>query len=187
MTLEETLKDFILVTKERFLETDKKFQETDRKFQETDIKLRKLEGLFTSQWGKLIEAMVKPGALKLFQDRGIEVNHTMQRVFVKNDGLQKEFDIILGNGDTVVVIEVKTTLKVEDVKEHINCLKEFYKYLPEYTGKRVYGAVAYISCDEEADVFAYRNGLFVITLSGDNLIEIKNGLNFIPKDFSKKG
>ena len=51
-----------------FKETDRKFQETDRKFQETERllkeqslatekKLNKLEELFTSQWGKLMESL----------------------------------------------------------------------------------------------------------------------------------
>jgi len=187
MTLEETLQDFIIVTKERFLETEKSLKETEKllseKFQDTDKKLRKLEGLFTSQWGKLVEAMVQPAALKLFQDRGIEVNRAMQRVVVRKGDLQKEFDIVLVNGDTVVVVEVKSTLKVEDVKYHIECLKRFYDYLPEYTGKKVFGAVAYISCDEKSDLFAFKNGLFVITLTGEDLIEIKNKTDFNPKNF----
>ncbi|MFH0755269.1 MAG: hypothetical protein V1910_01200 [bacterium] len=176
MTLEETLQDFIVVTRDRFLETDMKFQDTDKK-------IRKLEGLFTSQWGKLIEAMVQPAALKLFQNRGIKVNESMQRVEIKKPDLQKEFDIILVNGDVVIVVEVKSTLKIEDVKKHMECLKIFHKYMPEYKDKKVYGAVAYINCDEQSDKFAYRNGLFVITLSGDDIVEIKNDLDFIPVNF----
>jgi len=49
------------------------FAETDKRFKETDKKIKELSALFTGQWGKLIEALVKPSALKLFQDRGIEV------------------------------------------------------------------------------------------------------------------
>ena len=196
MTLEETLQDFIIVTKERFLETDKKFQETDKKFQnmekllnekfqETDKKIRKLEGLFTSQWGKLIEAMVEPAALKLFQVRGIAVNESMQRVVIQKKNLQKEFDILLVNGDVVIVVEVKSTLKIDDVKKHIECLKKFHDYMPEYKDKRVFGAVAYLSCDEQSDKYAYKNGLFVITLTGDEIVEIKNNKDFVPVNFTE--
>jgi len=40
---------------ELFREVARRFAETDRKFQETDRKLNKLEDLFTSQWGRLME------------------------------------------------------------------------------------------------------------------------------------
>lgn len=43
------------------------FAETDRRFKETDEKIKELASLFTGQWGKLIEALVRPSALKLFQ------------------------------------------------------------------------------------------------------------------------
>ena len=219
MTLEETLKDFIITTKERFEETDRKFQqtkellsekfqetdkkfqqtkellsekfqETDKKFQETDkeIKetnknLRKLEGLFTSQWGKIIEALVRPSALRLFQERGINVTQTMQRVEIKKGNLQREFDIILVDGDIAVVVEVKTTLKVDDINEHLDDLKNFTKIMPQYQGYKIYGAVAYINSDEGSDRHAYREGLFVITLSGEGVVKIKNDLYFTPVDF----
>ena len=231
MTLEETLQDFITVTKQqsidadkrfkeiekllnekfqetdkqfketdkkfqetdkqfketdkKFLETDKKFKEIEKQFQQTDKQIRKLEGFFTSQWGKLIEGMVQPAALKLFQKRGIEVNESMQRVVIKKKDLQKEFDILLVNGDVVIVVEVKSTLKIEDVKKHIECLKDFHKYMPEYKDKRVFGAVAYLNCDEKSDKYAYRNGLFVITLTGDEIVEIKNNKDFVPVNFTE--
>ena len=231
MTLEETLKDFIVTTKERFEETDRKFQqtkellsekfqetdkkfqetkellsekfqETDRKFQETDKKfqetkellsekfqetdknLRKLEGLFTSQWGKLIEALVRPSALRLFQERGINITQTMQRVEIQKGNLRREFDIILVDGDIAVVVEVKTTLKVDDINEHLDDLKNFTKIMPQYQGYKIYGAVAYINSDEGSDRHAYREGLFVITLSGEGVVKIKNDLYFTPVDFS---
>jgi len=49
------------------------FAETDRRFEETDKTIEELASPFMSQWGKLIEALVKPSALKLFQERGIKV------------------------------------------------------------------------------------------------------------------
>ena len=66
-----------------------------------------------SAWGKLIEALVEPGALRLFQDRDIEVYQTFQRVKTQDkNGKQAEFDILLANGDVVIAIEVKTTLQL---------------------------------------------------------------------------
>jgi hypothetical protein len=43
------------------------FRETDVQFKDTDRKIDKLQGLFSSQWGRLVEAMIAPAALALFR------------------------------------------------------------------------------------------------------------------------
>ena len=42
-------------------------QETDRQMKETDQKIKSLSGLFTSQWGKLVEALMRPATVQLFK------------------------------------------------------------------------------------------------------------------------
>lgn len=76
-----------------------------------------MEGLFTSQWGKLIDALVEGDLIKLFNSCGIPVNITLTRVKNYYNNRQYEFDIIAENGKQVVFVEVKTTLKIEDVTE----------------------------------------------------------------------
>ena len=65
-----------------FQEIKQSFQETDRRFQETkemleresrisDRKLRKLESLFTGQWGKLVESLVEGKLVELLKEKMI--------------------------------------------------------------------------------------------------------------------
>jgi hypothetical protein len=56
-----------------------------------------------------------------------------------------------------------------------------------YKGMSIYGAVAGIHIDEDADKFAYRQGLFVLTASGEGLISMLNPPDFKPKDFGGEG
>jgi RecB family endonuclease NucS len=107
----------------------------------------------------------------------------MQRVVVKRGGLNMEFDIILVDGDTVVVVEVKSTLKVDDVREYLHCLERLFNYLPEHRGKRILGAVSCIAADEQSERYAASQGLFMIGLTGENLVSIRNPLDFVPWDF----
>jgi len=102
-----------------FQETDKRFKETDRKFQETDKKLNKLEQLFTSQWGKLVESLVEGDILTILNQWGIEVTDTIKRRSGRRDGVDYEFDIIAINGSEIVIIEVKTTLRPEDIRHFL--------------------------------------------------------------------
>ncbi len=91
-----------------------------------------------------------------------------------------EIDIIARNSEYVVAISVKSTLKVEDVNEHIEDLSEFRKFFPDLSERKLVGAVAGIVIEEEADKYAYRKGLFVITQAGEN-IKVLNDDKFKPK------
>ena len=54
------------------------------------------------------------------------------------------FDIIAVNGYEIVVVEVKTTLKSDNITHFISKLKSVREWLPEFHDKNIYGAVAYI-------------------------------------------
>jgi len=168
-----------------FAETAERFKETAARFKETDEELRKLERLFTGQWGKLIEALVAPSALGLFQERGIQVTETSRRVQRVWNGSKMEIDILLSNAQEAVVTEVKTTLKVEDVREFLENLRRFTSFFPRYKGMRIYGGIAGIHIEEDADKFAYRQGLFVLAASGEGMIRMLNSPDFRPKDFGE--
>ncbi len=174
----------------RFTETDAQFKETDarldKRFQETDQEIKKLSGLFTSQWGKMIEALVEPNALKLFQDRGIQVQYVYRRVEVNRNGQTMELDLLLENSDEVVVIEVKSTLRVDNVQDFLEKMQQFLAFFPRYRGYRIYGGVAGLDIVEGADRYAYRRGLFVLSATGDGTAQIKNDAAFRPQDFGRK-
>ncbi|MCX6156095.1 MAG: YraN family protein [Candidatus Kapabacteria bacterium] len=169
-------------TDKKFLDTDKKFLDTDKKFLDTDKKLNKLEQLFTSQWGKLIESLVEGDLVNILNKRGIQVHNTNERVKGFRFGRQFEFDIIAENGDEVVVVEVKTTLSADDVKEFLEELKHFKEVLPRFKENKVFGAIAYLRVDGNCDRFAERNGLFIIRATG-NSASIINAANFVPKEY----
>jgi Holliday junction resolvase len=179
-----------------FQETDKKFQETDRKFQETDEKIKKtsdqiretsreitrLERQFTSMWGKLVESLVEGDLIRLLNERGIAVERTHQRVSGKRKGQNFEFDIIAVNGDEIVVVEVKTTLKSDHIIHFISKLGHVREWLSEFHDKKIYGAVAFIHTEENVIAHAQKCGLLVIRATG-NSASIINDNDFSPKNF----
>lgn len=169
-------------TDKKFLETRQQFQETDKRFKDTDKKLNKLEYLFTSQWGKLIESLVEGDLINLLNNWGIKVHSTATRVKSFYNDRQFEFDIIAENGDEIVVVEVKTTLKPEDVTEFLEELQEFKSVLPKYKNNKVYGAIAYLTEDGSSEKMAGRRGLFTIKATGKSA-SITNSKKFTPKEF----
>ena len=195
LTFEKVWKMF-QETDKKFQETDKKFQETDRKFQETDEKIKKtsdqiretsreitrLERQFTSMWGKLVESLVEGDLIRLLNERGIAVERTHQRVSGKRKGQNFEFDIIAVNGDEIVVVEVKTTLKSDHIIHFISKLGHVREWLSEFHDKKIYGAVAFIHTEENVIAHAQKCGLLVIRATG-NSASIINDNDFSPKNF----
>jgi hypothetical protein len=158
------------------------FQETDKKFQVTDKKIKELAALFTTQWGKLIETLVEGDLIKLLNQRGIPVERTIQRVKGHHKGQNYEYDIIAVNGDEIVIAEVKTTLRPQDVNEFHEKLWKAKTYMSEYKDKMVYGCVAFLSCEGASDRMAEKLGFFVIKATGSSS-SIINQEDFQPKAF----
>ena len=166
-------------------ETDRKFQETDRKFQETDRKFQETSKLVSNlggQWGLFVENQVAPACEQVFGERGIPVQMVSQRVKKRRGGDTLEIDVLVVNAGHVVVVEVKSSLSVEDVREFLDDLGRFRDFFPEYADWRVHGAVAGMRIEDGADRYAYRQGLFVLAQTGDT-VKILNDARFQPKSW----
>ena len=96
----------------------------------------------TGKWGKFVEGLVAPGAIRMFRERGLNIERTSQRVIAQRGGENMEIDVLCVNDEDVLAIEVKSSLSVDDVKEHIERLSHFKRFFPEYQEKSVLGAVA---------------------------------------------
>ena len=170
-------------TRLQMQETDRRMQETDRRLRQTDVRLNKLDDLFNGQWGKLMEALVEGDLLELLQLRGVDVEQISSRLRSRNGAPRWEIDLLAANGEEIVAVEVKTTLKVAQVASFVEKLKTFAVQAPAlYRGKRVYGAVAFLRADESSDAYAEKQGLFVIRATGSSA-SIVNAGDFRPRTF----
>lgn len=190
VTYEEILNLFRQVA-EAQQETDRKFrelvasqQETERflkeSSQKTDDKLKQLEQLFVSQWGKLMESLVEGDLVALLRQRHILIADTTTRLKgCTPNGNNYEFDILAHNGDELVVVEVKTTLRPKDVAHFIAKLNHIKAWIPRYANNRIYGAVAWLAADAGAEQMAIKRGLLSIRATGNSAF-IQNPSEFIP-------
>ena len=153
-------------------------EETNRKMEETDRKLKEVTTAI-GRLGEFVEEMVRPAVVRLFQQRGIAVHQVYRGVYAERDGDAMEIDLLVVNNLDAVLVEVKSELKADDVKDHVSRLEQFKKLCPQYASFRVMGAVAGMVVPEDAARFAYRQGLFVLAQSGDSMA-IGNDENFTP-------
>ena len=172
-----------------FQETNEKFQQTDKKFQEMraeSLKLDKkyqkridaLNDLFTGQWGKLVESLVEGKLVPLLKERNIDIETTYTRVV--NESKEMEIDIIAANGNDVVAVEVKTTLKLDDINYFLEKMARFKDSFKHFKDNRLFGAVAFLKADVGLIKKAEKLGLFVIKATGDSA-KLVNKPDFTPK------
>ena len=121
-----------------------------------------------------------PACEGLFLKRGILVERVSQRVKRYQQGETLEIDVLVVNQGHVLAVEAKSSISVEDVKNFIADLNRFSIFFPEYAQDEIYGVVEGIGIESQADVYASRQRLFVLTKSGDG-IRILNPEGFVPK------
>ena len=169
--------------REMFQETNKQFQATDKRFQATDKKIKEVTkniGRLGNKLGDFIEEMVRPAAVRLFRERGIDVHEVYQNVSATRDNEGIEIDLLVVNDNNVIAIECKSTLGIDDINDHLQRLEKLKRLLPAYANKRLMGAVTAMIIPENVANYAYRNGLYVIGQTGDQLV-VRNDLKFKAK------
>ena len=119
----------------------------------------------------------------MLQTREIIVERTLTNAKGTRNGHHYEFDILAVNGEEVVVVEVKTTLRPEDVARFLEKLADYTAWAPEHKGKQILGAVAYLKADSTVAIYAERQGLYVIRATGSSAT-ITNQPDFRPKVFN---
>ena len=192
--LKEQSQETDRILKEQSQETDRRFQETDHRFQETERILKEQSqktdrqiqrvsqdiGKLGNRLGEFVEWQVRPAAVQLFQQRGIDVHELQAGVSVKRNGEGLEIDLLVINDTEAVLIEVKSKLTQPDVDKHLERLDKFKRLVPRYQDVRAMAAVAAMVVPDEVRDYAYSQGLFVLAQSGDNLV-ILNQPNFHPR------
>ncbi|MBF0153424.1 MAG: DUF3782 domain-containing protein [Magnetococcales bacterium] len=162
-------------------ETRRSLRESHAETERVVKEVSKQIGQLGSRWGEFVEGLVAPACETLFAERGIPIHKVSPRVKAKLPGNRRmEIDILVVNTDTVALVEVKSKLKQENVREHLTRLAEFKDFFPEYASRRVLGAVAGIVIEEGVDRFAMSAGLFVIVQSGET-VHLANDADFQPR------
>ncbi|UXE58525.1 MAG: DUF3782 domain-containing protein [Woronichinia naegeliana WA131] len=193
---ERLLKEQSQETNQRNQETERKILAVSQEVSEVNKELSKQISAVNKQisavnkqigdlggkWGRFVENMVAPACETIFLKRGIPVHQVGQRIKKRLNGQTLEIDVLVTNADHVLVVEVKSSLGVDDVKALIEDLTQFRQFFPEYNQKQLYGAVAGIEIEEGADKYAYRQGLFVLAQAGET-VTILNNSDFRPKNW----
>ena len=121
--------------------------------------------------GRLTEALFSPDLWSKFTKLGYTFTKQGPNVkFMSKKKVLAEVDFILENGDYAMLVEVKTELTVDDVKDHMSRIEKVRGYFDDRSDKHILvGAVAGGIVSESVRTYAHAQGLYVIVQTGDSV------------------
>jgi hypothetical protein len=161
------------------IEADKKLQQEQmREFKEEmkrhheEMKnLSRRFGDLSNRFGEIVEGMVSPNLKSKFREYGFNFGNSTTN-YVISDGKQTitEVDVLLEDGDCVMVVEVKTKPVTDDITKHIERLENIKRFPPGAArGKKVYGAIACAIINDDVKSIVFNEGFYLICQTGDTV------------------
>jgi len=164
-------------------EVRRAIRELTEQSKETDRHLKSLAKRFGdlgNRLGEFVEGMVRPGLVRLFRERGLELHQTFRDMSARQGPEAAQIDLMAIDATVAVAVEVKSRLTIEAVDEHLKRMEKFRRLFPRFSDLRVLAAVAAMVIDDEAAAYAETNGLFVIGQAGDDAV-LLNSTEFQPR------
>lgn len=151
----------------------------DKISMDTNKAIKDMKNVFTTQWGRLVEALCKPAAYSLFKKEGIEIDRVYEGIHkAKANGQDvMEIDVALCDTSVAVIVEVKTRCGRRDIDYFLSQMKHCKEWYPDFANKELRVAVAAIKYDEGADTYAQERGLYVLKLSGEETFTMASPKN----------
>ncbi|MDR1430110.1 MAG: hypothetical protein LBI85_07440 [Spirochaetaceae bacterium] len=121
--------------------------------------------------GSLVEHIMTAGLPQKFKRFGFTFDRISTVKWADGENnIYTEIDGLLENGSQAMIVEVKTTLRNEDVDGHIKRMEKVRKYADLHSDKRnFFGAIAAAIVDKSPREYALKKGFFVIEPSGEDV------------------
>jgi hypothetical protein len=165
--------------KEKQAETDRQMKEYNRdiwkKFAETDrlIKAnsREIGGISKSN-GDVAEEYFYRSFKKYphFAGQNYSLVEANKSCSSKELNLDAEYDLVLYNGVSIVIIEIKYKAKKEDVEDVLNKANTFKKLFPKYKDYTFYLGIAGLKVNKDTEKEAIKQGIAVIKQDGRKVV-----------------
>ena len=156
----------LMENREQIRENSQQQKETDRQIKE----IGKRFGDFTNRFGEVVEYMIAPNLQDKLYDMGLDFQ-TVSSNFKVNDhknSIHFQIDVFLQNGDTAMLVEIKTKLTISDINEHMKRMEKMRMFADLRGDTRHFlGAVAGVVIESDEREYALNNGFYLIEPSGE--------------------
>ena len=159
--------------------TDAQLAKTDAQLEKTSRKLDRLSelvGNISNNQGDIAEELFYQSFIKNPTLGNIQFDSVSRNLNNHLGNLQEEYDLVLINGDSLAVIEVKAKAHISDLERMINRkMVNFPKLFSVYRDFHTYAGIATLVTNDELIEKARELGLFLITQQGDHTAIVQTG------------
>jgi hypothetical protein len=151
-------------------ETEKTLKKSQDEAWKAIKEMQRNLGGINNTLGSLVEHIMTTGLPGKFKQFGFTFDKITTVKWAVEGSLYAEIDGLLENGSQAMVVEVKTTLRREDIDDHLERMEKVRKYADEHGDKREFlGAIAAAITGKDAKEYALSKGFFVIEPSGEDV------------------
>jgi hypothetical protein len=159
-------------TAEQFRETAEQFRETAEQFKETDRRLKELGkqiGGLGDKFGSFTEGMAFPSMTKILQET-FKMKHISPNHITKSNGSSLELDVFAYNDELKIacIVEVKSHLKAEGIRQLVDILRKFPKFFPNHRDSELYGILAFVKADKGVDEIVLKSGIYLADIHDEH-------------------
>lgn len=159
--------------------TEAQIERTETQLTKTSQKLDRLGelvGNISNNQGDIAEEFFYRSFLKNPSLGTIRFDSVSRNLNNHIGNLQEEYDLVLMNGDTLAVIEIKAKAHVTDMEKLINRkMVNFPKLFSAYRNYHYYAGIATLVTNDALLEKAHKLGLFLLTQQGDHTAIVQTG------------
>jgi hypothetical protein len=164
---DQELKDLVASLAIAQAKTDAQMAKTDKKL--TSM-LEMLDGITTSQ-GLVAEEFFFNTLADSLTVGGVKYDGITSNIRRKINGQWVEVDLMLDNGASLAIIEVKYRARAKNIVQLHNTIRTYRQAFPQYKDFKIYGGIASFNIDDSVADEAHENGFFILKRKGD-LLEV---------------
>ncbi|MDR1636900.1 MAG: hypothetical protein LBR93_06145, partial [Treponema sp.] len=133
--------------------------------------------------GDLIETLIAARLWEKFPEYDLSRAYRRVPLYDERRQVKTDVDILLSDTTVCMAVEVKRELdQRRDVDEHIRRMSLIRRYPPaEVVGKELLGAMAGGLVDADVREYAYKNGFYVLELTGETVQLVPPPEGFVPQ------
>jgi len=169
-------------TDEQLKKTDEQLKKTDEElrniFKKTDERLDRVAkqlGSIAKNQGDVAEEYFVNSLKESLRIGNLDFDLLLENVGLKTKKINDEFDILLVNGESVALIEVKYKVHPNDL-DRLPKKIEHLKLMPQYRNYNIYAGVAGFFVPSDVIEEAEKRGYFVLQRKGDVIVSYADKL-----------
>lgn len=154
--------------------TEEMMRQTDRQIKELSTQI----GGLHRKHGSFNEALFLPSIIKILEDT-YSCNAIAPRYKFRNNGDSFEADLIGMNEEYCYIVEIKSKLNDDAIKQLQSIIDRYRKFGKSYTQQKVVGIIAAMDYSDELLRIVHKSGFLFISIS-DDIAKLKSPIEFNP-------